>query len=765
MFKAIGPLGWCAGAAWFGAALGGRLEVSDCLALVAVAVGALTLALRGSDRRRQLFCCLSISTSVAALAVDEPTTTNRPGARVYGVVERIEEFPQRWELVVREPSTDRRALRIPRGWSRNAVEEFPEGLGRGALIEVPVREDGMVDALAQVELLQASPGSRFDSKLRSARRHWRERVWQRAASNERGSGATAGLLLALIAGDGSQLSQSDRIDLRASGLMHLVVASGAQVGLLALVTGFLVAPWFGPAHRVRIALILVTALVSALLLPDQAPVRRASVALLGVVAARLAGRGLAGRHALSLAVLWLAVSAPACMATPSLVLSVVATAAIVWSGRAQTRWRRSLIQLIAPSLVTWHLLSLLSGRLALWGVVANLGAAIPATLALISGWLAASLPSALHHPAAWCASLAANLLREWSAWVAELPGSGCWLEPPPVLLAGIGIGCGFGVLLCTGSKWRSGCAALWLALVWHSARFNPGASGLEESVAVLDVGQGSAAVFATGAGAVMVDVGPFSSRGASAPEIVDELRRLQLRRLEALFLTHADRDHVGGALDLLSMVSVGRIFVPPGALDAPRLSELIRYAARKRVPVETLSAGQRVRLAGIELTCLHPASWDLRDHNDASLVLAVRGKRHTTLVMGDVSGSIERALRENWRIPDDAAAFYVVAHHGSKSSSDLSWLEAIRPRVAIVSAGRGNRHRHPDHQVVERLLRTAGTLRITANHRSVRYARFAPEPGSVETSIGEWNHERMRHEAQQQDQQRQDREPNPSRTQ
>lgn len=255
-------------------------------------------------------------------------------------------------------------------------------------------------------------------------------------------------------------------------------------------------------------------------------------------------------------------------------------------------------------------------------------------------------------------------------------------------------------------------------------------------ITFLDVGQGDAAVIRTPRGATMaVDTGRSGTQSdGGRAAVAPYLRSLGTNRLDALFLTHWDTDHSGGAASVLSDLSVGTLLVPVDGPWFERQNETelrVRQLARaKRIPVTGLQENQTISLQdGVRIRVLNPPSatdrFAPRTDNDGSLVLLVTYHRARFLLAGDVSAEAEhRIVRAHQDIQADVLK---VSHHGSASGTSDRWLNAVRPRLAVISVGKRNPFGHPDPRVLARLqrrnitvLRTdqVGAVTITSDGRT-----------------------------------------------
>jgi competence protein ComEC len=134
----------------------------------------------------------------------------------------------------------------------------------------------------------------------------------------------------------------------------------------------------------------------------------------------------------------------------------------------------------------------------------------------------------------------------------------------------------------------------------------------------------------------------------------------------------------------------------------------------------TLQAGDRVRMAGVDIVTLHPPlpDWERqRVRNDDSVVLDVRFGNVSIVLPGDVGREGEaRAVRH---LEPASILLLKAPHHGSATSSTPEFLAAARPAAVIFSAGRANRFGHPAPVVVERYRALGATMFSTAEDGAV----------------------------------------------
>lgn len=255
------------------------------------------------------------------------------------------------------------------------------------------------------------------------------------------------------------------------------------------------------------------------------------------------------------------------------------------------------------------------------------------------------------------------------------------------------------------------------ALVFITIAIFAYSSPRELTVSFLDVGQGDAVLIQSPSGSqVLVD-------GGATRAVLRELSRalpLFDRTLDAVVATHPDQDHVGGLLHVLSRYDVEYV------LESGNVSESPAYAAyaqaRDSEAANTVLARRGMRLSLGDTSYIDVLFPD-RDvsgveSNAASIVLrAVYGDTEV-LLTGDAPASIERYLvsLHGARLESDVLK---AGHHGSKTSSDGAFLDAVLPAVAVFSRGCENRYGHPAPDVVERFTERTVALYDTCEHGTV----------------------------------------------
>jgi competence protein ComEC len=186
-------------------------------------------------------------------------------------------------------------------------------------------------------------------------------------------------------------------------------------------------------------------------------------------------------------------------------------------------------------------------------------------------------------------------------------------------------------------------------------------------------------------GAVLVDQGPPEAN------VDDAVRALGVRRLALLVLTHPQRDHVGGAADVLRALRVDAVLDPRQPNPSSYEHEALDVAADRSVPVLTAREGQLYRIGRLSLRIVWPDGPGLpgQDPNEHPVVILATYGSVDALLTADAESGV------TGRLGLPPVEVLKVAHHGSADDGLPGLLERLRPRVAVISVGAGNDYGHP----------------------------------------------------------------------
>ena len=303
------------------------------------------------------------------------------------------------------------------------------------------------------------------------------------------------------------------------------------------------------------------------------------------------------------------------------------------------------------------------------------------------------------------------------------------------------------------------CAAAFAVVVAYA--YAPNAFDRSAVVSFLDVGQGEAILVRTPYGKhLLIDGGGTVRFGKPGEEwrlrndpfevgadvVVPLLKKRGVQRLDALVLSHADTDHIGGLQAVVDSIPVRRVLFNGTVKEGETSEKLFRAIVTKRIPLTAVYDGMVVRAdpaTTLRVLYPRPPKADGRfvqgEQNELSVVMLMTVYGKSFLFTGDIGAAEEGAIAEALRSGSTAAMparvdVLKAAHHGSQTSTSDEWLEATKPGAAVISAGRNNVYGHP-HPAVTSRLRAAGipTFR-TDLHGEVQF-RIAPRGWSVRTML------------------------------
>ncbi|MGL5809541.1 MAG: ComEC/Rec2 family competence protein [Nocardioides sp.] len=735
------------GAAWLGGLTALLLPVPTA-AVVSSAVLALgvLLVLRAKSeatRAAGYAIAFALVASVSLLrqaSVSETPVHDLAGARAYArLTGQVTSDPlsvpgARSEVVVVRVRVDRVAARGQTFSLSSPIVVFATESGwSGLRLGSRIRFSGIVRP-ADRRLLAAEVGARGPPVLVSSPAPWwsaaeriRGAVRESVASRDPDARA---LVPALVVGDRGDIDDELAADFDAAGLTHLLAVSGTNLTLMLGFLGFL-ARWLGVRGRWQ-HVVTAMGVAGFLLLARTEPsvVRAAAMGLVGSLALTNGGRGLGGR-ALGAAVLGALLVSPGLAGDPGFALSVMATGGIVYLAPAgrdalqnwMPRWLAEAIAVSAAAqLACTPVLVALSGQVSLVAVAANLvaGPAVaPATICgFVAGFAGALWPAGgrlAGLPAAWCAEWIVGVARAAASpampaveWSARWP----WL----VLLTGLcATGAWFAPRLLTSPLLVGGCSVLVLVAVLVPLP-SPGWPPAGWVAVVCDVGQGDAlAINAGGGAAVLVDVGPD-------PAVADRcLRRLRVRQIPLLVLTHFHADHVDGLSGVVAGRSVDTLVTTDLMVPRDRARQVGRLAATEDIEVRVGSAGMSYQVGAASVTLLGPIRGrrvvepvdDGSGPNNASVVVLAEVKGIRILATGDIEPESQASLAR--AAPDLNVDVLKVPHHGSRFQ-DFDVLSSWGARVALISAGKDNDYGHPAPETLRRLGQQGARVWRTDRH-------------------------------------------------
>jgi competence protein ComEC len=534
----------------------------------------------------------------------------------------------------------------------------------------------------------------------------------------------AAMARALLLADMHLISPEIRQRWSRSGLVHLLSVSGVHVAIIAAALLMLgTALRLSLRHATLLAIVMTALYVTILGLPP--PAVRSAVMFGSLLIAKLRQRPTSTWSVLTLGALL-----PVCVDSAAPIdlgwqLSVLGVAALAASGALFKRlkwqgggWRMKLSRELTTSsiastasipLIAWYF-----GTISIVAPIANLFAA-PLISVLQPTLFLALLCSPWLPLARFVASAAHPVLQLLDA-VANTFSSPTWaaVAIAPTMLQSILAGLLVCALLAAMVRKRAVVplrvsAALFIVLIGHDAL--PLSSSGELELHMLDVGQGDAIALRTPRNRwVLIDAG-------GGPPGIDHGRRTVLPYLRArggdivaFILSHPHLDHVGGAPALIGALHPDRYVDAAFVGSTGAYRESLESAAVHRVQWQRVHPGDTLRIDDVLFRFLAPDStWtaNLTDANLASTIVRVEYGDAAMLLVGDAEEPEEAWLLAHTPAEWLSADVLKVGHHGSRTSSSIAFLDAVDPKLALISVGRSNTYGHPSPVVLHEFARRA----------------------------------------------------------
>jgi competence protein ComEC len=530
------------------------------------------------------------------------------------------------------------------------------------------------------------------------------------------------VLEAMVLGDDEAVAAGPIDDFRRSGLLHILAVSGENVVLLCTMGSFVLT--LCRLRRDLRAVVLIPSVIVYVIVTGATPsIVRAGVSGVVALLASLSSRPTDGWF------LWLVPGAFMLTGNPNVLfdvsfqLSFAAVAGLLLLSRPLTRalsflppWLAEPAAITSAASVSTAPVSIATfGQASLVAVPANIAGGFVLGPIMFLGMLsvfAGFVWSVLSVPLNVVAGLFTGFLLTVAAWFGDLSFAVYeWHGLTLGFLVVLGLG-GEAVVVAmlahragqtiaaflSGRRRRGRIVLAALALLGFAlfAAPAPPAPPARPTLTILSVGEGAAALLQEPRGpTVLIDAGP-------AP-LGDCLRRHGVRRLDLLILSHGHADHTAGLADVLGRIPVGVALVPRPVVPSESLTRVVNELTSAGVPVRPCVVAATLNLPGVRLTVLPTGmsgAGDNQGENDCALVVEVCLGGQTILLPGDAEAE---ALR-----PLDLGHCDVIElpHHGSAGGYDDDLLQALRPRLAVVSVG-DNRFGHPTAAMLD-LMRAHG---------------------------------------------------------
>jgi len=502
------------------------------------------------------------------------------------------------------------------------------------------------------------------------------------------------LVEALALGRGERLTDDVRDSYKRGGTYHLLVFSGLQIAfaaaLIALALRWLHAP------RASDWSLLLFSVAAPLFIGSTASVSRASIGIGLYAISRILHRPTTLENLWCVAALMRLVIAPHDLVEPAFHLTYAGAGALLFAGKALAAGRARWLAYAASAEMSVTPLTLFHfHQYALGGSVMTM---------LLTPFVFAMLLTSVAVCVFPCAPLldVVGLFHKLCTFVnaAAAPMWGFFAAPPLVAIVS---GYTLAMLAVALLRGRVRATAIFAAMsIPLIAALIVGRSDVASPrLTMLDVGQGDALLLRSPKHVVLIDAGGrLGDAHFGETELLPMLVDRGVRHIDVALLTHVHPDHCGGLPAVLENLDVGSLWISPRRFRGDCAQRLLEACAVRAIPIHLVRDGDVLTVGAMSLHALvADRTFKHSPENNSSVVLRAGIGHWTSLLTGDVERDAEEMLAER----DIRADVLKIGHHGSRTSSTPALLDAVRPRVALISCGLHNTFGHPHASVVESL--------------------------------------------------------------
>lgn len=578
-------------------------------------------------------------------------------------------------------------------------------------------------------------------KLKECLLQFRERLKQRLCDSV--GEKTAGILAAMFLGEKTMMDQEVKELYQVMGIGHILAISGLHLSILGVRTyrgirrisgSYLIGGIFGSLF-LTLYVVMVGVRVSVV---------RAFVMLLFQIGADVTGRSYDSVTALSFAALLVLLWRPLLIFDGGFWMSFGAVAAMIFILPAfrnlpfQSFWASISIQLLLlPVLLTSFY------EFPMYSILLNMIVLPLMTLLFLLVFSGILAGSAFLPAGDWLFKTAAMILTVYEKLCKGalfIPGARIVTGKPKGWQVAVYYGCLLGALVFYGYRNRNkkkrhenACRKrgknrwipVWIWVVGFAFLVFPFGKYGKVTVTMLDVGQGDSTFVQGPYGKTyLIDGGSSSVKHVGQYRIEPFLKSQGVKKLDYVFVSHGDSDHIGGIEEMLQRQDVGiqidTLVFPTKTVWDENLINLARIAMENKTRCVTLLPGKSVKEGDLVCTCLLPEEDNVQESSNASsMVLSLSYQEFDLLLTGDIEGGGEEKLEKIIETKGQQYEVLKVSHHGSRQSSTDTFLKAADPEIAVISVGEKNRYGHPHKETLQRLSKIAKEVYCTKESGAV----------------------------------------------
>ncbi|MCA1073334.1 MBL fold metallo-hydrolase [Clostridium bowmanii] len=219
----------------------------------------------------------------------------------------------------------------------------------------------------------------------------------------------------------------------------------------------------------------------------------------------------------------------------------------------------------------------------------------------------------------------------------------------------------------------------------------------ELKVHYIDVGQADSILVQQGTQNMLIDAG----NNADDKLVVDYLNKQGVKKIDVLIGTHTDEDHIGGLDTVIKTFDIGKIYMPKAVSTTDTFKDVILAIKAKNMKISVPKVGEIFKIGNSECTIIAPNALTYGNDNNYSIITKLKFGNKSFIFMGDAEDISEGQILAKQL--DISADVIKIGHHGSDTSTTQEFLDAVNPKYAVISVGKGNSYGHPTQLVMDRL--------------------------------------------------------------
>ncbi len=572
------------------------------------------------------------------------------------------------------------------------------------------------------------------------------RDWIRQTFDTMVGGEEANLLKGLVIGEQDELAPDMKLAFTNAGLMHILAVSGLNVGLVTVMLWSVFSIFRFP--RLGTGLLTIVSLaIFCVLTGGEASVLRAVIMASVIIAGKIFEHKTNLYNVVAIAAFTILLTNARWLFDVGFQLSFVAVVSLAYLYPKMERlveklpkWMQannfvkkyiflSMVVSLAATIGTLPFTAYYFHKISIIGIVMNLIAVPLSGVILVLGCLVvlgAAISTWLGSVYAVAAYASAWILLRFTEWGGNLPFS---VIPLQITISqAIGL---FVLIIILFEMHRPRVrryAIIGMLLIANVVIFSSLFAKPSQILrtTMIDVGQGDAILVELPNGKnILIDAGTRSNKGVMGDNRVSSfLSSKGISIIDAFIISHPHADHMGGALQVVNHSEIKTIYESNAQSKSQLVAEFERFTDSLRIKKDILYSGEQIQLdENVRLYVLHPFTFSDSgggNINNHSVVMKLVYGKTSLLLCGDAEEPVENNLVESYG--DFLHSNIIKAgHHGSNTSSSLEFLNAVDPDIALISAGKKNKFRHPSPVVLERYQSLGYKTERTDSHGSIIY--------------------------------------------